>query len=49
MYTGELVDAQRGPQLGLVQQVYPANGFAVDVVALARRIADRRMGTRCAM
>ena len=48
MYTGELVDAQRAYQLGLVQQVYPANRFAADVIALARRIADRRMGSSLA-
>lgn len=43
-YTGELVDAERAHQLGLVQQVFPAATFADDVVALAQRIAGRRMG-----
>jgi len=48
MYTGELVDAQRAYQLGLVQQVYSADQFAADVIALARLIADRRMGSSLA-
>jgi enoyl-CoA hydratase len=45
MYTGELVDAARAYQLGLVQQVYPAEQFASEVIALAQRIVGRRMGS----
>jgi enoyl-CoA hydratase len=48
MYTGELVDAERAYQLGLVQQVYPADNFGTDVIALAQRIAGRRMGSSLA-
>ena len=48
MYTGELVEAERAYQLGLVQQVYPAEQFAADVIALAQRIAGRRMGSSLA-
>jgi enoyl-CoA hydratase len=45
MYTGELVDADRAYQLGLVQQVYPADQFGAEVVALAQQIVGRRMGS----
>jgi enoyl-CoA hydratase/carnithine racemase len=48
MYTGDLVDAERAYQLGLVQQVYPAERFDADVIALAQRIAGRRMGNSLA-
>jgi enoyl-CoA hydratase len=48
MYTGDLVDAERAYQLGLVQQVYPAERFEADVLALAQRIAGRRMGNSLA-
>ncbi len=48
MYTGELVDAARAYQLGLVQQVYPAAQFGTDVIALAQQIAGRRMGSSLA-
>ena len=44
MYTGELVEAERAYQLGLVQAVYPAARFGADVMELAQRIAGRRMG-----
>jgi enoyl-CoA hydratase/carnithine racemase len=44
MYTGALVDAARAYQLGLVQQVYPADRFDAEVIALAQQIAGRRMG-----
>ena len=40
MYTGELVEAERAYQLGLVQQVYPAVEFGPDVIAAGP--ADRR-------
>jgi enoyl-CoA hydratase/carnithine racemase len=48
MYTGDLVDAARAYQLGLVQQVYPAAQFDTEVIALAQRIAGRRMGSSLA-
>jgi enoyl-CoA hydratase/carnithine racemase len=48
MYTGDLVDAERAYQLGLVQQVYPAGRFDMDVIELAQRIAGRRMGSSLA-
>jgi enoyl-CoA hydratase len=48
MYTGDLVDAARAYQLGLVQEVYPAAQFDTDVIALAQRIAGRRMGSSLA-
>jgi enoyl-CoA hydratase/carnithine racemase len=48
MYTGDLVDAARAYQLGLVQEVYPAARFDTEVIALAQRIAGRRMGSSLA-
>jgi enoyl-CoA hydratase len=48
MYTGELVDAERAYQLGLVQQVYPDAQFGTEVIELAQRIAGRRMGSSLA-
>jgi enoyl-CoA hydratase/carnithine racemase len=48
IYTGELIDAERAYQLGLVQHVYPADRFADDVIELAERIASRRMGSSLA-
>jgi enoyl-CoA hydratase len=48
MYTGDLVDAERAYQLGLVQAVYPAARFGTDVLELAQRIAGRRMGNSLA-
>ena len=44
LYTGELLDAQRALEVGLVQQVLPAQGFQEAVVALANRIVARRFG-----
>jgi len=44
LFTGELVDAQRALEIGLVQQVLPAEGFHDAVLALAQRIVDRRIG-----
>lgn len=44
LYTGELLDAQRALEIGLVQQVFPAVGFQDAVLALANRIVDRRIG-----
>ena len=44
LYTGELLDARRALEVGLVQQVLPAQGFQEAVVALANRIVARRFG-----
>jgi enoyl-CoA hydratase len=44
LYTGELLDAQRALEVGLVQQVFPAAGFQDSVLALANRIVSRRIG-----
>jgi len=43
-YTGDLLDAAAAQRLGLVQEVFPADSFTADVVAVAQRIAGRRMG-----
>jgi 2-(1,2-epoxy-1,2-dihydrophenyl)acetyl-CoA isomerase len=44
LYTGEMLDAQRAHQIGLVQQVFPADGFQEAVLALAQRIVARQLG-----
>ncbi|MEZ4330318.1 MAG: enoyl-CoA hydratase/isomerase family protein [Myxococcota bacterium] len=44
LYTGELLDARRALEVGLVQQVLPAQGFQEAVVELANRIVARRFG-----
>jgi len=44
LYTGEMLSAQRAFEVGLVQQVYPAEGFQESVLALAQRIVSRRLG-----
>jgi enoyl-CoA hydratase/carnithine racemase len=44
LYTGEMLSAQRAYDVGLVQQVYPAESFQESVLALARRIVARRLG-----
>jgi enoyl-CoA hydratase/carnithine racemase len=44
LYTGEMLPAQRAYQIGLVQQVYPADGFQEAVLALAQRIVARQLG-----
>ena len=44
LYTGEMLSAQRAFEVGLVQQVYPAETFQESVLALARRIVARRLG-----
>lgn len=44
LYTGELLDAQRALEVGLVQQVFPAQGFQAAVLELANRIVARRFG-----
>jgi enoyl-CoA hydratase/carnithine racemase len=44
LYTGELLPAERALEIGLVQQVFPAAGFQDSVLALAERIAARRIG-----
>jgi enoyl-CoA hydratase/carnithine racemase len=44
LYTGEMLSAQRACEVGLVQKVYPAEGFQESVLALAQRIVARRLG-----
>jgi enoyl-CoA hydratase/carnithine racemase len=44
LYTGEMLSAQRACEIGLVQEVYPAEGFQESVLALAQRIVARRLG-----
>ena len=44
LYTGELVSAERALEIGLVQQVLPAEGFQASVLALAEGIVARRFG-----
>jgi enoyl-CoA hydratase/carnithine racemase len=44
LYTGEMLSAQRAFEIGLVQRVYPAEGFQESVLALAQRIVARRLG-----
>jgi enoyl-CoA hydratase len=44
LYTGELLDAERAREVGLVQQVLPAKGFQQAVLELAERIVARRIG-----
>jgi enoyl-CoA hydratase/carnithine racemase len=44
LYTGEMLSAQRAFEVGLVQQVYPAEAFQESVLALAQRIVSRRLG-----
>lgn len=44
MFTGDLLDAERASQVGLVQQVYPADRFTEDVVALAELVVAHAMG-----
>ncbi len=44
LFTGELLSAQRALEVGLVQQVYPELGFQDSVLALAEKIAARRLG-----
>ena len=41
MFTGEMIDARRAFELGLVQQVLPAEGFSSAVLDLAAGIAQR--------
>lgn len=43
LYTGELLSATRALEVGLVQQVLPDEGFQDAVLALAERIAARRL------
>ena len=43
LYTGELLPARRALEVGLVQQVLPADGFQDAVLGLARRIVARRL------
>jgi len=44
LYTGELIDARRALEVGLVQQVFAEEGFQDSVLALAERIVARRLG-----
>jgi enoyl-CoA hydratase/carnithine racemase len=44
LYTGEMLPAERALEVGLVQQVLPAEGFQEAVLELARRIVARRLG-----
>ena len=44
LYTGEMLSAQRAFEIGLVQAVYPAEGFQEAVLALAQRIVARSLG-----
>ena len=44
LYTGELLDAQRALEVGLVQQLLPAEGFQEAVLEVANRIVARRFG-----
>jgi len=44
LYTGELLPAARALEVGLVQQVFPAEGFQASVLELANRIVARRIG-----
>jgi enoyl-CoA hydratase/carnithine racemase len=44
LYTGELLPATRALEVGLVQQVFPEEGFQESVLALAERIVARRLG-----
>ncbi len=41
MYTGKMIDARRAYELGLVQEVLPAEGFASAVLDLAAEIGQR--------
>jgi enoyl-CoA hydratase/carnithine racemase len=43
LYTGDMLSAQRAYEVGLVQQVLPAETFQDDVLALAQRIVGRRL------
>jgi enoyl-CoA hydratase/carnithine racemase len=43
LYTGELLSAERALEIGLVQHVYPAEGFQDSVLELAQRITARRV------
>lgn len=44
LYTGEMLSARRSLEVGLVQAVYPEEGFQASVLALAERIVARRLG-----
>jgi len=44
LYTGEMLSAERALAVGLVQAVYPAEGFQASVLALAQRIVARQLG-----
>ena len=44
LYTGEMLSAQRALEIGLVQAVYPAEGFQDAALALAQRIVARSLG-----
>ena len=44
LFTGELLSAERALEVGLVQQVYAEAGFQDSVLALANKIAARRLG-----
>jgi enoyl-CoA hydratase/carnithine racemase len=44
VYTGEILSAQCACEIGLVQKVYPAEGFQESALALAQRIVARRLG-----
>jgi enoyl-CoA hydratase/carnithine racemase len=44
LYTGEMLPAQRAFEIGLVQAVYPAEGFQASVLSLAQRIVARSLG-----
>jgi len=44
LYTGEMLSAQHAFEIGLVQAVYPAEGFQATVLALAQRIVARSLG-----
>jgi enoyl-CoA hydratase/carnithine racemase len=44
LYTGEMLSAQRALEIGLVQAVYPAEGFQASVLSLVQRIIARSLG-----
>jgi enoyl-CoA hydratase len=43
LYTGALLPAERAREVGLVQQVLPAEGFQASVLALAQHIVGRQL------
>ena len=44
LWTGDLLTAEQAHAIGLVQAVYPADGFQDSVLALANRILARQLG-----